>query len=107
MRQAHDSAARRVQALVAARHDRIDPEHVLLVRGRPWEEIPRVALALEVDAVVMGDSERTGLARLIVGNTAERVAKRLRCAVIVVKAAALVAEVRPVLPRASVVRGRR
>ena len=56
-----------------------------LVEGNPSREIPRVASKLGAAIVVMGALSRSGLERLFIGNTAERVLGALNCDVLVVK----------------------
>lgn len=56
-----------------------------LVDGNPTREIPRVADELGAGIVVMGALSRSGLERVFIGNTAERVLGSLHCDVLVVK----------------------
>ncbi|MPZ21712.1 MAG: hypothetical protein GEV06_28050 [Luteitalea sp.] len=56
-----------------------------LVRGRPEDVIPQFVAAHDVDLVVMGTVARTGLAGVVMGNTAERILLRLRTAVLALK----------------------
>jgi universal stress protein E len=56
-----------------------------LVEGNPCREIPRAADQLGADIVVMGALSRSGLQRLFIGNTAERVLGSLNCDVLAVK----------------------
>ena len=57
-----------------------------LVEGDPTVAIPRVARKLGARLVVMGAVSRSGLKRIFIGNTAERVLGTLPCDVLVVKA---------------------
>jgi universal stress protein E len=63
-----------------------------LVEGKPVVEIPRLAKKLDAGIVVMGALSRSGIARLFIGNTAERVLEALPCDVLVVKPAATAAQ---------------
>jgi universal stress protein E len=56
-----------------------------LVGGTPADSIPRYARELGAGLVVMGAVSRSGLARVFIGNTAERVLGELPCDVLVVK----------------------
>jgi universal stress protein E len=56
-----------------------------LVEGNPAREIPRTARQLGAAIVVMGALSRSGLQRVFIGNTAERVLGSLNCDVLVVK----------------------
>ena len=51
------------------------------------EAIPEAAHTLRASVVVMGAVSRSGLKRVFIGNTAERVLNRLSCDVLVVKPA--------------------
>ena len=56
-----------------------------LVEGNPSRAIPRAAQKLGADIVVMGALSRSGLERVFIGNTAERILGSLDCDVLVVK----------------------
>jgi universal stress protein E len=53
--------------------------------GNPADVIPRLARELDADIVVMGAVSRSGLSRVFIGNTAERVLESLPCDVLAVK----------------------
>jgi hypothetical protein len=53
--------------------------------GRPFEAILQVAQAKKVNLIVLGSHGRTGLRRLLLGSTAERVIGQAPCPVLVVK----------------------
>jgi universal stress protein E len=59
-----------------------------LVEGNPAGAIPRLARKLKAGIVVMGAVSRSGLERVFIGNTAERVLASLPCDVLVVRPAA-------------------
>ena len=65
--------------------DRLTDVAVELVRGEPEEAIARFVESQGIDVVVMGTVARTGIAGLVMGNTAERVLQRLRGSVLAVK----------------------
>jgi len=56
-----------------------------LVTGNPAKVIPRLARELGAQVVVMGALSRSGLMRVLIGNTAERVLGSLSCDVLVLK----------------------
>jgi universal stress protein E len=56
-----------------------------LVGGDPAVELPRLARSLRAGLIVMGAVSRSGLKRMFIGNTAERVLDSLKCDVLVVK----------------------
>jgi universal stress protein E len=57
-----------------------------LMAGSPVQAIPKAARAVGASVVVMGAVSRSGLKRVFIGNTAERVLNTLPCDVLVVKA---------------------
>lgn len=54
-------------------------------RGEPETVIPEFVVAQGIDLVVMGTVARGGIAGLLIGNTAERVLRKLPCSVLAVK----------------------
>lgn len=58
---------------------------VHLVRGAPATVIPQTADEKEIDLIVMGTIRRTGIAGLLIGDTAELVLHQVECAVLTVK----------------------
>lgn len=63
----------------------IPPGQVHMVPGHPADELPRLARSLGAEIAVMGAVSRTGLKRMVVGNTAEAVFDALACDILVVK----------------------
>lgn len=55
------------------------------VRGEPEDVIPAFVVSRDVDLVVMGTQARAGIAGMLIGNTAERVLRKLSCSVLAVK----------------------
>jgi len=53
--------------------------------GYPFEEIVLMANDPEVDLIIIGSHGRSGIKRLLVGSTAERVVEHAPCPVLVVK----------------------
>jgi universal stress protein A len=58
---------------------------VILRIGYPFEEIVLVANHLKVDLIVIGSHGRSGISRLLLGSTTERVVQHADCPVLVVK----------------------
>jgi len=56
-----------------------------LVEGNPSTQIPRLSRKLGASIVVMGALSRSGLQRIFIGNTAERILGSLDCDVLVIK----------------------
>lgn len=63
-------------------------------RGEPEDVIPEFVVAHGIDLVIMGTVARSGIAGLLVGNTAERVLRKLPCSVLAVKPDGFVSPVR-------------
>jgi len=59
--------------------------HRHVAADHPSHAIPRLARRIHSDIVVMGAISRSGLRRLLIGNTAERIVDDLACDVLVVK----------------------
>lgn len=53
-----------------------------------------MAVELKVDRVVMGTVVRTGIARSIIGNTAEKILEQVSCSVLALKPAGFVSPVK-------------
>lgn len=71
--------------LIAPFKDRLADAAVELVPGEPEDAITQFVESRGIDVVVMGTVARTGIAGLVMGNTAERVLQRLRGSVLAVK----------------------
>ncbi len=61
------------------------PLETAVPSGRPFEAILQVAQAKKVNLIVLGSHGRTGLRKLLLGSTAERVIGQAPCPVLVVK----------------------
>lgn len=66
-----------------------------LVQGLPVDTLPEVAREIQSGLVVMGAVSRSGLKRMLIGNTAEQLLSKLRCDVLVVKPAEFKASISP------------
>jgi hypothetical protein len=53
--------------------------------GEPRHEVVNVAREMDADLIVMGSAGRTGLAHILIGGVARRVAQELPCSVITVR----------------------
>jgi len=65
-----------------------------LRRGAPEDVIPEFVVTEGIDLVVMGTVARGGIAGMLLGNTAERVLRKLPCSVLTVKPDGFVSPVR-------------
>ena len=99
VRSSHESAYDRLRQQLAERvgkdaSDYLSPEFHLR-RGAAATVIPEIARQLRADLVVMGTVARTGIAGLLIGNTAEAVLEQLQCSVLAVKPTGFVSPVKP------------
>ncbi|MDQ2077653.1 universal stress protein [Marinimicrobium sp. ABcell2] len=62
-------------------------------RGSASKAIPETAKQLQADLIVMGTVARTGIAGLLIGNTAEAILEQLQCSVLAVKPSGFVSPV--------------
>lgn len=92
---ARNHAADDVAHLKDSFGDRLASTPVALRKGWPDEVIPEFVVAEGIDLVVMGTVARAGIAGLMIGNTAERVLRKLPCSVLAVKPDGFVSPVRP------------
>jgi nucleotide-binding universal stress UspA family protein len=67
---------------------------VYMLKGEAGHLIPQLAASLEVGLIVMGTVSRTGVAGLLIGNTAERILRQVDCSVLTVKPDRFVTPVR-------------
>jgi universal stress protein A len=58
----------------------------VVVRGRPYVEIVRIAEERKIDLIVLGVFGRGALDRLVFGSTAEHVIRRAPCPVLTTRA---------------------
>ena len=69
---------------VQEKHDvRFWPDNCHIVSGRPYEEICKLAVELEMDLIVLPTRGHSGLKHLALGSTAERVVRHAPCPVLV------------------------
>ena len=60
-------------------------ENIHAIKGRPFEEICRLAQKIEIDLIVIATRGNTGLKHLVLGSTAERVVRYSPCPVLVIR----------------------
>ena len=71
--------------LVQSFDGRLDGVAATLLRGTPEAAIPQFVVSEGIDIVVMGTVARAGIAGMLLGNTAERILRKLPCSVLTVK----------------------
>ncbi len=85
LHEVREGEKRHLDALLR-RHDLSDlPHKVHLVKGAARLVIPKLVRSQKIDLLVMGTVCRTGVAGLIMGNTAEDVLRHVDCSVLTVK----------------------
>jgi nucleotide-binding universal stress UspA family protein len=71
-------------AEVKQKHDvRFWPENCHVISGKPFEEICKLAHEIEADLIVLPTRGHSGLKRIALGSTAERVARYSPCPVLI------------------------
>lgn len=80
---AHEEEA--LRTLTRPLAERLKDATIDIVKGEPEDVIPAHVEANGVDLVVMGTVARSGITGLVMGNTAERVLRRLRVSVLATK----------------------
>ena len=98
VRASHESALHRYRQRL---QDRIGEEtfnHLSprfhLLRGAASRVIPEFTQELQADVMVMGTLARSGIAGLLIGNTAEAILEQLQCSVLAVKPSGFVSPVK-------------
>jgi nucleotide-binding universal stress UspA family protein len=80
-----EGTASDLHELAASFGDRASALPVVHRRGEPEAVIPEFVVGHGTDLLVMGTVARGGIAGLLIGNTAERILRRLPCSVLAVK----------------------
>ncbi|ABA59396.1 Universal stress protein, UspA [Nitrosococcus oceani ATCC 19707] len=98
VRSSHENAYNRLRRQLIERvgrdaSDYLSPEFHMR-RGTAATIIPDIAKQLHADLVVMGTVARTGIAGLLIGNTAEAILEQLQCSVLAVKPPGFVSPVK-------------
>jgi nucleotide-binding universal stress UspA family protein len=93
----HEAALSRLQAQLRDLIGEEAEQHLApqfhLRRGDAATVIPEIAKQLQADLVVMGTIARTGIAGLLIGNTAEAILEQLQFSVLAVKPAGFVSPI--------------
>ena len=80
-------AQKKLHELLVPLNIDFDAKNIHLFRGEPWAVIPQFVDAHEADLLVMGTVSRTGIAGMLIGNTAENILDRVECSLLAVKPA--------------------
>lgn len=85
VRETRDTHKRWLTALLGKHHLEDLQYQVYMLKGEAGKLIPSLAKAQEVDLIVMGTVSRSGVAGLLIGNTAEKILQQVDCSVLTVK----------------------
>ena len=85
LEESRQQAEAALDALIAAAGVRASGVTTEVVKAEPHEAILEMVATARIDLVVMGTAARTGVAGLLMGNTAERVLRDLRQSVLAIK----------------------
>lgn len=85
LEESRQQAEAALDALIAAAGVRAAGVTTEVVKAEPHEAILEMVATARIDLVVMGTAARTGIAGLLMGNTAERVLRDLRQSVLAIK----------------------
>lgn len=80
-----ESVKSSLNEFLSSRGRSLESDNVHLVRGEPAEVIPDFVKQNHVDLVVMGTVARSGMAGVVMGNTAEQILSRIECSVLALK----------------------
>ena len=83
--ESRQQAAADLDRVVQSFEGRLDGVPATLLRGAPEKVIPSFVVSEGIDIVVMGTVARAGIAGMLIGNTAERILRKLPCSVLTVK----------------------
>jgi universal stress protein E len=81
---AREEAQEALQKTIAPYRRHLPAKHVHLERGTPRKVIPAFAVSHGVELLVIGTVARSGLARHLIGNTAEVLLAGMPCSMLVV-----------------------
>lgn len=81
----HEAAEEAFEQALSPYRPELPVDRVHLLRGDPREILPRLIAEKGIDLAVMGTVARRGLQGLLVGNTAERVLRKVSCSVLTLK----------------------
>lgn len=79
------AASERLRKLLAHAEVEVPPEWLHVVRGDAGDAVAHLVDAEKIDLIVMGTVARTGIAGVIIGNTAEQILGKVKCSILVLK----------------------
>jgi nucleotide-binding universal stress UspA family protein len=85
LKSAQHTAASRLASIARSFEGQLSETPTVLRRGEPQDVIPAFVVSEDIDVLVMGTVGRRGVSGMLIGNTAERVLRKLPCSVLTVK----------------------
>jgi nucleotide-binding universal stress UspA family protein len=82
---ARQRAASTLARIAQSFDGRLDEKQIVLRRGQPEDAIPEFVVSEGIEVLMMGTVARGGIPEILIGNTAERVLRKLPCSVLTVK----------------------
>jgi len=82
----HDFASEYLERVAAGLHNQDIQFRVVMLEGRPYEEIIRFAESEQVDLIVICTRGHSGFSRWLMGSVAERVTRGVHIPVLLVRA---------------------
>lgn len=84
-KQMREDRTQRLEALTTPYESSDTPINITMLEGVPKQILPDYVNNNDIDVVIMGTVSRTGIAGLVMGNTAERMLDKIECSVITLK----------------------
>jgi nucleotide-binding universal stress UspA family protein len=89
----HDHTEMHLDKFLKEHGSDVHDDNVHLIEGEPADAISRFAVKNDVDLVVMGTVARSGVAGMVMGNTAEQILSRMECSVLALKPSSFVSPI--------------
>ena len=84
-KQLREDRADRLKSLISPYEASGTPINIRMLEGDPKQIIPQFVKQEDIDLVVLGSLSRTGIAGLLMGNSAEYMLDALKCSVVTIK----------------------
>ena len=78
-------AERKINRIYVGRLKGVEQVAIRILRGQPVNEIVEFARANDIDLIVMGSLGLSGLARVLLGSTTQKVMRKAPCSVLAVR----------------------
>jgi nucleotide-binding universal stress UspA family protein len=78
-------AEKKIRRMYVERLEGVERITIRILRGQPANEINQFARANDIDLIVMGSLGLSGLARVLLGSTTQKVMRKAPCSVLAVR----------------------